>query len=102
MRARCSPRADGGGGRQEVTALLDNAVDCERLDFDRQIRDFLGLQKIARAMSNCRAAAGDYPYERRSQEASVQYLCLVYFEPDIFDRMSDEERRAFDRDLLDL
>ena len=30
----------------------------------------------------------------------MRYLCLVYFEPDIFERMSDEERRTLDRDSL--
>ncbi len=31
----------------------------------------------------------------------MQYLCLVYFEPTIFDRMSQEEKVALDRDSLD-
>jgi len=30
----------------------------------------------------------------------MTYLCLVYFEPEIFDRMSDDEKRALDRDSL--
>ena len=30
----------------------------------------------------------------------MQYLCLVYFEPDIFERMSDQEKKTLDRDSL--
>jgi hypothetical protein len=30
----------------------------------------------------------------------MKYLCLVYFEPVIFDRMSDAEKKALDRDSL--
>ena len=30
----------------------------------------------------------------------MQYLCLVYFEPEVFERMSPEEKRALDRDSL--
>jgi hypothetical protein len=31
----------------------------------------------------------------------VQYLCLVYFEQVVLDRMSDDEKRILDRDSLD-
>jgi len=30
----------------------------------------------------------------------MKYLCLVYFEPVIFDRMSDAEKKALDRDSI--
>lgn len=30
----------------------------------------------------------------------MKYLCLVYFEPSIFDRMSETEKQALDRDSL--
>jgi len=30
----------------------------------------------------------------------MQYLCLVYFQPDIFERMSDQEKKTLDRDSL--
>jgi hypothetical protein len=33
-------------------------------------------------------------------ETAMRYLCLVYFEPHIFDRMSDEEKKTLDRDSL--
>ena len=31
----------------------------------------------------------------------MRYLCLVYFEQVVLDRMSDDEKRILDRDLLD-
>lgn len=30
----------------------------------------------------------------------MEYLCLVYFEPTIFDRMSEDEKRRLDSDSL--
>ena len=30
----------------------------------------------------------------------MQYLCLVYFEPEVLERMSPEEKRVLDRDSL--
>jgi hypothetical protein len=35
------------------------------------------------------------------KETSVRYLCLVYFEQVVLDRMSDDEKRILDRDSLD-
>jgi hypothetical protein len=33
-------------------------------------------------------------------EVPVEYLCLVYFEPTIFDRMTDAEKKTLDADSL--
>jgi hypothetical protein len=35
-----------------------------------------------------------------NQEDAMRYACLVYCEPGVFDRMSDQERRTLDRDSL--
>jgi hypothetical protein len=38
--------------------------------------------------------------DQRTEETAMRYLCLVYCEPQIFERMPDEEKKALDRDSL--
>jgi hypothetical protein len=38
--------------------------------------------------------------EAESWETGMRYLCLVYAEPQIFGRLSEEERKQLDRDSL--
>jgi hypothetical protein len=66
-------------------------------DFDRVAGDFISLPP-------CRflTATDDHPPPilGLGGALNMRYLCLVYCEPNVFDRMTGEEQKTLDRDSL--